>query len=114
MDKEYTIDAKNKVLGRVASQVALILRGKNNASFKPNVVPDIRVKILNVSKVKITGNKMKDKNYQRYSGYPGGLKNIPFHKMFEKSPAKTFTKVVEGMLPKNKLNKKLISNMSFE
>ncbi|MBU1091433.1 50S ribosomal protein L13 [Patescibacteria group bacterium] len=114
MNDEYTIDVKNKALGRVASQVALILRGKNKADFKPNVVPKIRVKILNVSKIKLTGNKMKNKEYQRYSGYPGGLKTIPFQKMFESDPNKTFIKVVQGMLPKNKLNKKLLNNLSFE
>jgi len=114
MDNGYTIDVKNKVLGRIASHVALLLRGKNKASFKPNIIPQIHVKILNVSKVKLTGSKMKDKKYLRYSGYPGGLKTISFQKMFEDDPVKVFTKVVRGMLPKNKLNKKLLNNLSFE
>lgn len=111
---EYTIDAENKSLGRVASQSALILRGKNSPDFKPNVVSDVKLKILNITEIKLTGNKMKEKTYKRYSGYPGGLKDVKFEVLFKKNPARLFRKVVEGMLPKNRLRKKMLKNLIIE
>ncbi len=111
---EYTIDAENRSLGRVASEAAVLLRGKNSPDFKPNAVPDVKVKILNLKKIKLTGNKMKEKTYKRYSGYPGGLKTIKYGEEFIKRPEKTFTKTVERMLPKNKLKKIFLKNLVFE
>lgn len=108
---EYTIDAKNRILGRIASEVAILLRGKNSPDFQPNKVADVKVKILNIEKVKLSGNKLKDKTYKRYSGYPGGLKTIPFETEFKKFPEKTFKKVVGGMLPKNRLRKEMLKNL---
>ncbi len=112
--KTITIDAKDKSFGRVASEAAINLRGKNSPDFKPNVAPEVKVKITNLSKIKLTGNKMKDKTYKRYSGYPGGLKTIKFKDEFEKRPEQVFTKSVERMLPKNKLKKIIIKNLVFE
>ena len=114
MNKEYEINVGNKSLGRVASEIASILRGKNSVDFKPNIAPKVQVKILNLSKIKLTGNKMKEKNYKRYSGYPGGLKTISFESMFTKDPEETFRKVVRGMLPNNKLRKEMLKNLVFE
>lgn len=113
MTKIYKIDAENRPVGRVASHTANILRGKNKPDFRPNVIPNIKVEITNVTKIKLTGNKMDQKNYVRYSGYPGGLKTIKFESLFTKDPQKTFRKIVEGMLPKNKLKKKLLKNLIF-
>lgn len=110
----YEINAENRSLGRVASEVAVILRGKNSPDFQPNIVPKVKVKITNISKVRLTGNKMKEKTYKRYSGYPGGLKTIPFQKMFDKDPEKTFKKAVRGMLPANKLRKEMLKNLFVE
>lgn len=101
-------------MGRAASEAALILRGKNSASFEPNVVPKNRVKIINVTEAKFTGNKTKNKTYEKYSGYPGGLKTLTLKEFFKKNPQECFRKAVERMLPKNKLRKQLIKNLTFE
>ena len=82
--KEYTIDAKGRALGRVASEAAAILRGKNDAIFQENVAPDIKLIILNVEQIKLTGQKGKQKEYKSYSGYPGSLKLIPIARAIEK------------------------------
>lgn len=110
----YTIDVKDKVLGRVASEVASILRGKNSPEFKPHVAPNIKVKILNIKEIKLTGNKAKQKTYKRYSGYPGGLKILKFEKEFGKNPQKVFLKTVEGMLARTKIRKPMLKNLIFE
>jgi len=110
--KEYKIDAKNKSLGRVASEAAKALRGKNEADFKDNVAPDIKVMVSNVNDLKITGLKMDQKIYKRYSGYPGGLKEMVMSKVVEKKgKAYIFEKAVKGMLPKNKLQKQMMKNL---
>jgi large subunit ribosomal protein L13 len=111
--KNYEINAKDKSLGRVASQVAILLRGKNLPEFKFNVVPPIKAKILNVDKIKLTGAKFHSKTYKRYSGYAGGLKTVKFETMFKKDPQRIFRKVLEGMLPKNRLRKQIIKNLVF-
>ncbi len=110
----YEIDAANRSIGRVATEVAIILRGKNTPAFQPNIAPEVKVKVTNISKVKLTGNKMREKTYKTYSGYPGGQKTIPFEKMFDKDPEKTFKKVVRGMLPANRLRKEMLKNLSVE
>jgi len=110
----HTIDAKDRVLGRVATEVAVILRGKNSPNFEPNIAPKAKVKILNIDKIKLSGNKLEDKNYKSYSGYPGGQKTVLFKTMFDKDPEKTFKKVVKGMLPKNKLRKEILKNLTVE
>jgi len=109
---EYIIDAKDKILGRVASEAVLVLRGKKEANFVPNRVFDVKVKIINLDKIKISEKKIKQKNYKRYSGYPGGLKIISLEKMLEKKGIEyVFKKAVMGMLPKNKLQKKIMKNL---
>jgi len=112
---EYTIDVKDKVLGRVASEVAVLLRGKNNVDFAPNKVPDVKVNIINVNDIKVTGNKYDKKEYKQYSGYPGGLKKTPLSRIAEtKGKAFIFQKAVLGMLPKNRLQQILIKNLTFK
>ncbi len=111
--KTHTIDAENKILGRFASEVALLLRGKQ----KPNFVlwKDIGdfVIIKNINKIKITGKKMEQKKYFHHSGYMGGLKEITLNKLFEKNPEEVLKKAVIGMLPKNKLSSQQIKRLSF-
>ncbi|MGB9598804.1 MAG: 50S ribosomal protein L13 [Minisyncoccales bacterium] len=113
-NKICTIDARGKPLGRLASEVVRILRGKNLPSFKPNIVPSQTVKIINLSATKINSKKMEEKFYKKHSGYPGGLKYIAFKKMWEKNPGETFKKMVRGMLPNNKLRKKFLKNLIIE
>lgn len=109
---EYVIDAENKIFGRIASEAALALRGKREANFIPNRVPDVKVKIINLDKIKISEKKIKQKKYKRYSGYPGGLKIISLEKILEKKGiGYVFKKAVMGMLPKNKLQKRIIQNL---
>lgn len=106
-----TIDLKNQILGRAASRVALLLRGKNRTGFQPNIVSGEKVAVLNVDKLRLSGKKAEQKTYKRYSGYPGGLKITPFEDVFRKNPAFVFRKAVLGMLPKNKLRAKIIKNL---
>ncbi|MCK6463098.1 MAG: 50S ribosomal protein L13 [Candidatus Pacebacteria bacterium] len=110
--KEYTIDAKNRSLGRVASEAASILRGKNDPGIKENRAPEIVLNVVNLDQVKITGQKTKQKNYSRYSGYPGGLSYLGMEKALkEKGVEYVFRKAVLGMLPKNKLQRVMINNL---
>lgn len=106
-----TVDLKNQILGRAATRVAILLRGKNRPFFRPNVVSSEKVTILNVDKVRLSGKKVKQKTYKRYSGYPGGLKIIPFETAFKKNPGFVFRQAVWGMLPKNKSRKELMKNL---
>ncbi len=108
----YTIDAQNKSLGRVASEVAMILMGKDKADYRPNVVADVKVEIQNASKVKINPKNLKNKLYKRYSGYPGGLKETPMKKVIEKKGySEIFEIAVKGMLPANKLRPLMMKNL---
>lgn len=109
-----TIDVKGKSLGRAASETAFKLRGKGRPDFMPHKVSPVKVKIKNVAQIKVTGRKMQNKKYKRFSGYPSGLKEIPMEKIFDKSPRDVFKKAVKGMLPNNKLRKEYLKNLSFE
>lgn len=101
---KYTIDASNKPLGRVASEVAALLNGKNTTDFAKNVVTDVKIEVINASKMKVTGNKMNTVTHKRYSGFPGGLKT-PTLKIVaaKKGFSELLLHAVNGMLPKNKL-----------
>jgi len=109
--KWWLIDAEGVPLGRVASRAATLLMGKH----KPNYVPfwDLGdgVIIVNASRAVLTGNKAVDKLFRRHSGYPGGLKEIPFGKILQSDPETLFLRVVRGMLPKNRLGKKMIRRL---
>ena len=108
---EYTVDAKDQPVGRLASKIAMMLRGKDKPTFQPNIVPDLKVKVTNINDIIFTGKKGKDKLYRHYSGYHGGLKEIPASKV---APSEQLRKAVWGMLPKNRLRSKLIKNLIFE
>ena len=112
--KTHTIDAAGKSLGRLASQIALLLRGKDKPDFAPHKDEGGFVAVKNVSKMKISGKKMDQKKYYSHSGYLGGLKEIPMKKLFEKSPGEVLKRAVFGMLPKNKLRARMIKRLKFE
>jgi large subunit ribosomal protein L13 len=101
--KTHQIDASNKILGRLASRISLLLTGKNKANYQPNKDQGDLVIVNNVSKIKVSGNKMTQKIYYRHSGYPGGLKTKKMKEIFEQNPAQLLEKAVYNMLPKNKL-----------
>lgn len=108
------LDVKNIALGRAAVKAALLLRGKDKPDFAPNKIPETKVKILNFEKILFNDKKKEQKIYKRYSGYPGGLKEIPYEKFIEKDNRKAFIHAVYGMLPKNKLRSKIIKNLIIE
>ncbi len=110
--KEWVvIDAENQSLGRLASAVAKILRGKNKPEFTPHVDCGDNVIVLNAEKVKLTGNKWTDKKYIRYSGYPGGQRELRAEEMLAKKPKSLVEHAVKGMLPKNRLAARLMNNL---
>ncbi|NOY35782.1 MAG: 50S ribosomal protein L13 [bacterium] len=109
---EIILDVKGKALGRAATEAAVILRGKNNTDFAPNRIPDIKLLVENIDKIKITGNKLKQKKYIRHSGYPGSLKTAAMEDVIDKKgTGYVFEKAVSGMLPKNKLRKQMLKNL---
>lgn len=110
--KEWVvIDANGEVLGRLASQVAKILRGKNKPCFTPHVDCGDNVIIINAEKVKLTGKKMTDKVYVRHTGYPGGQRFATPEDMLKRKPIFVIEKAVKGMLPKNRLGSVLFNNL---
>ncbi|MCH8903992.1 MAG: 50S ribosomal protein L13 [Bacteroidetes bacterium] len=109
--KWYLVNAEDVVLGRMATTVANILRGKNKPNFTPHVNTGDCVVIINAEKVKLTGKKWEDKKYLSYSGYPGGLKKISAEHLREKKPISIVEKAIKGMLPKNKLSNEIYRNL---
>ncbi|KIH76609.1 LSU ribosomal protein L13P [Geoalkalibacter ferrihydriticus] len=107
----YVIDVEGKVLGRAATEVARILRGKHKAIYAPSVDTGDFVIILNADKIRLTGNKMADKMYYRHSGYPGGIKSINAEKLLATKPEELIKKAVKGMLPKNKLGRQMFKKL---
>jgi large subunit ribosomal protein L13 len=105
------IDATDVVLGRLASQVAVLLRGKHKPTFAPHVDTGDFVVIINADKVALTGSKLEQKRAYRHSGYPGGLKSRTYTEMLDKHPAKAVEKAVRGMLPKNTLGRAQLSKL---
>ncbi len=99
------VDATGISLGRLASRVATILRGKHKPQYTPHVDTGDYVIVVNASKVRLTGNKLADKKHIRYSGYPGGLKEVPVARLLEKRPRAVIEHAVKGMLPKNTLGR---------
>ncbi|NLA89177.1 MAG: 50S ribosomal protein L13 [Alcaligenaceae bacterium] len=99
----YVIDAKGKVLGRVASEVARRLRGKHKPEYTPHVDTGDYIVIINAADVVVTGAKFEDKTYYRHTGYPGGIRETSFRKMQERYPGRALEKAVKGMLPKGPL-----------
>lgn len=113
MKKTYTIDASGKILGRLAAEVAVLLRGKNRPSFAPHLDLGDSIIVTNTSKIKVTGNKAELKNYYYHSGYPGGIKKIVYKELFKKDPDKVLRNAVYGMLPKNKLRAKIMRRLKL-
>ena len=107
------IDAEDQILGRLATQVATILRGKHKPEFAPHIDVGDFVVVINVDKIRVTGNRLDQKIYYRHSGYPGGLTGITLRKMMEKSPERVIEKAVWGMLPKNRLGRKLLKKLKI-
>jgi large subunit ribosomal protein L13 len=109
--KWHLVDADGKTLGRLATRVAILLRGKNKPIFAPHQDTGDFVVVINAKKVFLTGKKWKEKIYTHHSGYPGGLKQASAEKIAEKKPERLITMAVQGMLPKTKLGKKLIKKL---
>ncbi len=105
------IDAENEVLGRLASEVAFILRGKNKTNFTPHADTGDNVIIINAEKIKLTGKKLTDKEYVRHTGYPGGQRFATPKELLAKKPTEVIRKAVSGMLPKNRLGDALRRNV---
>ncbi len=105
--KWYVVDAEGKPLGRLASEVASILRGKNKPEFTPHVDTGDHVIVINAEKVVLTGNKLEQKYYRHHSLYPGGMKEIQYKHLMETRPEKAIELAVKGMLPKNSLGRQM-------
>ncbi|MFC1622495.1 50S ribosomal protein L13 [Patescibacteria group bacterium] len=112
--KTHTIDVKDKVLGRIATQVAILLMGKNKPTYQPHLDEGDSVIIKNVDKMKFTGKKITDKVYKHHTGYIGNLKITKMGELYNKNPEKVFNKAVYNMLPKNKLRKERMKRINFE
>ena len=111
----HTIDAAGRALGRVASEAAALLNGKDTITFTKNRVADVSVKVINASQIKVTGNKMKESVHKSYSGFPGGLTQMPLNYVVEKKGYSELLKhAIYGMLPKNKLQDIRIKNLTIE
>jgi len=107
----FVVDLENQVLGRAATEIARVLRGKHKAIYTPSVDTGDFVIVLNAEKVQLTGNKLNDKMYYSHSSYPGGLKEISAGKLLEKKPEELIRKAVKGMLPKNKLGRQMFRKL---
>lgn len=109
--KWYVIDAANKPLGRVASEAARLLRGKHKPIFTPHVDTGDFVIVINAGEAILTGKKAEQKFYHRHSGYPGGLTSIPYSEMMAKRPVQAMELAVKGMLPHNRLGRKMLKKL---
>ncbi|HEX4104459.1 MAG TPA: 50S ribosomal protein L13 [Candidatus Paceibacterota bacterium] len=110
---DYHIDANKKTLGRLASEISLILQGKKSASYERNRVSDDKVYVKNVDGIVVTGNKATQKIYYHHTGYVGHLKELTYEQQFAKDPRKVLREAVRKMLPKNFLNQKRLKNLVF-
>jgi len=112
VDKKWVlVDASEQTLGRMSSKIAKLLRGKHKPSFTPHVDCGDNVIVINAEKINLSGNKWENKEYIRYTGYPGGQKSLTAKELFAKDPARLVEKSVKGMLPKNKLGAQLFRNL---
>lgn len=107
----YVIDATDKILGRLATDIANRLRGKHKPEFTPHVDTGDYIVVVNAEKVKVTGKKNRDKTYYRHSGYPGGMKAISFNEMIEKTPERVIQLAVKGMMPRNRLSRSMLGKL---
>ncbi|MEK7560475.1 MAG: 50S ribosomal protein L13 [Patescibacteria group bacterium] len=109
----YTFDAENKILGRLATEIAVVLRGKDKPAFDPAKRADNTVTVINANKIRVTGDKMRQKLYRRHSGYPGGLKEEALASLLKRDPTAVLRHAVSGMLPKNKSRKVFLRHLIF-
>ena len=107
----FIVDAKDKILGKVAAKIATYLQGKNKADYTPYIDMGDQVIVINAQQVATTGKKLKQKMYKRYSGYPSGLKETPLEVMLETKPEEVISHAVKGMLPKNKLGSRMLTRL---
>jgi large subunit ribosomal protein L13 len=107
----YIVDAADKTLGRLAAGIATRLRGKHKPEYTPHVDTGDYIVVVNVDKIRVTGNKAKGKIYHSHTGYPGGLKSISFEKLMEKAPERTIQSAVKGMLPKGPLGRAMFKKL---
>ena len=112
-DKTWVlVDADGETLGRLASRVAILLRGKHKTNFTPHVDCGDNVIVVNAEKIKLSGKKWQDKSYIRHTGYPGGQRSLSANELFSKNPSRLVEKSIKGMLPKNKLGASLFRNLT--
>jgi large subunit ribosomal protein L13 len=109
--KWYVVDAENQILGRMASRIAYLLKGKNKPFYSPHQDVGDFVVVINAEKLKVTGNKLQDKVYYRHSGHPGGQKSTPLYRMLQKHPERVVELAVKRMLPKNVLGRKMFKKL---
>jgi len=107
----YVVDASGQTLGRLATQIARIVRGKHKPIYSPSVDVGDYVIVINADKIHVTGQKLDQKMYYRHSGYPGGLTEVPLRRMLETHPTRVIEHAVRGMLPKNRLGRKMIKKL---
>jgi len=107
----YVVDAADKTLGRLATEIAIRLRGKHKPEFTPHVDTGDYIVVVNAEKVRVTGNKGRDKIYYSHTGFPGGIKSISFDKLIEKAPERTIQSAVKGMLPRGPLGRAMFKKL---
>jgi large subunit ribosomal protein L13 len=111
--KWYVVDAEGQTLGRLATEIATILRGKNKAQYTPHVDTGDFVVVVNAEKVVVTGKKAEQKVYRRHSGYPGGMKETSYARMMERKPAEVLRKAVKGMMPRTRLARQQLKKLKI-
>lgn len=109
-----TIDAKGRTPGRVATEVVATLTGKNTPAWRPNVLPDLSVTVINAGEVKMSASRLRSKQYRRHSGYPGNLKEESLERLFDRDPEEVVRRAVSGMLPKNKLRREALRRLTVK
>ena len=109
----YVVDAAGKTLGRLATQIADVLRGKRKPTYTPHIDTGDFVVVINAEQIAVTGNKLADKRYYRHSGYPGGLKSRTLQEMLDRRPEEVIRKAVRGMLPRNRLARKQLTKLKI-
>ena len=109
--KWVLIDAKDKVLGRLATRIAKILQGKHKATYTPNFISGDNVVVINAKHIRVTGKKMDDKVYDKYTGYPSGRKEMTLKELQERNPCRIVELAVKGMLPKSILGRQMLKNL---
>ena len=107
----YVVDAAGKTLGRLATEIARRLRGKHKPSYTPHVDTGDYIVVINAEKIRVTGNKLQNKMYHRYTGYIGNLKSISLEKLLQEAPERVLQYAVKGMLPRNSLGRKMLSKL---